>query len=53
MPEELLSTWRQFCLELPAVFDLILPRHFPVTSQQDIQLLGFADEGLCSDHQCR
>ncbi|XP_008178271.1 uncharacterized protein LOC103307771 [Acyrthosiphon pisum] len=43
MPEELLSTWRQFCLELPAVFELILPRHFPVTSQQDIQLLGFAD----------
>jgi len=43
MPEELLSTWRQFCWELPAAFDLILPRHFPVTSQQDIQLLGFAD----------
>ncbi|XP_022161617.1 uncharacterized protein LOC111027526 [Myzus persicae] len=39
-----LLLWAKYFMQsLWAVFDLILPRHFPVTSQQDIQLLGFAD----------
>jgi hypothetical protein len=41
-----LSTWRQFCFELPAIFDLKIPRHIPVIDQRGIQLLGFADASI-------
>lgn len=46
LPADLLSAWQQFCLELPSIFSLSIPRHIDVTCYQDIQLLGFADASV-------
>lgn len=46
LPANLLSVWQQFCLELPAIFSLNIPRHIDVTGAQDVQLLGFADASI-------
>jgi len=46
LSDELLRSWRQFCLELTDVFDLSIPRYIPVVRQRYIQLLGFADASI-------
>ncbi|XP_059059128.1 uncharacterized protein LOC131852480 [Achroia grisella] len=42
-PHHIIAAWRQFCLELPSLNRLRIPRHLGVVEDCQLNILGFAD----------
>lgn len=45
-PTNIVKLWSQFCLELPILNELRIPRHLGVISSSTVTVLGFSDASL-------
>lgn len=45
-PLHIIKMWHQFCVELPALNNLRIPRHVGVSADCDVTLVGFCDASL-------